>query len=504
VTTDDTATRGEALARRARLGVIALAIRTVVVQLSIFAGDVALARLLEPGDYGAFGIVRFALSFFVIFGDVGLGGALIRQKEEPTEEQLSTVFFAQLGLALALVAVIAVVSPYLGRVWTSLPPSSPWLMRALAVDLVFTACRIVPSLLMERNLEFGRLAVVEVVVQLSFYVVAVATAALGWRMWALATGVLAQALVSLIAIHRLRPWRPRLHFDRALVTPLLRYGLPFQAKNLVAMANGAVTPLYAGSMLGSRAVGLINWAQSTAYWPMKLVEIMARVDFPLYSRMQDDKQLFARTLGRSVQLCSVATLGFVSIVLGLGPAIVGVVYGEKWLPAVPYLYIFAAAFSVGFLAPVVGAAFDAVGRPGVFFRLSVFWTALNWAVVLLTTPRWGAVGFVGGYVVHMIVGNLIVARMVRDILPDVRVWPRVRASIVAALVTLALGYWGIRPWAGTPLTLGPAILLCLGCYVLVMVALERTIVGDFVSFFRREAHRSPVPARTGEDDAAAE
>lgn len=485
------------LARRARLGVIALAIRTVVAQLAIFGGDVALARLLEPGDYGTFGIVRFALSFFVLFGDVGLGGALIRQKEKPTEEQLSTVFFVQVGLAVGLVVLIAAGAPLIGRVWHGLPPSTPWLMRALAIDLVFTAFRIVPSILMERNLEFGKLAVVEVVVQLSFYVVAVATAAFGLRVWALAAGVLAQAIVSLITIYRVRPWRPRLYFNRELVKPLLRYGLPFQAKNLVGMANGAVTPLYAGALLGSTTLGLINWAQSTAYWPMKLVEIMARVDFPLYSRLQDDKKVFAATLGRSIQLCAVATLGFVALMLGIGPCIVGVVYGAKWMPALPFLYIFAAAFSLGFLAPVVGAAFDAVGRPGVFFRLSIFWTALNWVVVLYTTPRWGAVGFVGGYVVHMIVGNLIVVVLARRLLPEANLWPRLRASILAAIATTAVGHFLVKPWAGTRLTLAPGILACLACYVVTMLAFEPAIVRDFVSFFKRDAHRpraSPTDA----------
>ena len=66
------------------MGVFALTARTVIQQLVTLVGNIYLARILGPADFGAFWIVQFALSFFVLFGDAGFGAALIQKKEPAT------------------------------------------------------------------------------------------------------------------------------------------------------------------------------------------------------------------------------------------------------------------------------------------------------------------------------------------------------------------------------------------------------------------------------------
>src|SRR4051794_31103425 len=83
----------ETIKHRARRGVLILALRTVLVQIAVLGGQVALARLLDPRDFGVFAIVQFALSFFTFFGDAGLGASLIQKKIAPTHRELSSVFF---------------------------------------------------------------------------------------------------------------------------------------------------------------------------------------------------------------------------------------------------------------------------------------------------------------------------------------------------------------------------------------------------------------------------
>ena len=227
------AAEAERLRRAARFGVIALVARTVVLQAAGFAGSVALARLLSPEDFGVFAIVQFALSFFTFFGDAGLAGSLIRQPHEPTQSELSSAFFFQLGMALCVVGIVFAAAGSLHYAWPDLPASAGWLMRALAVDLLLTALRTVPSILLERGLKFGKLAALEVVIQLSFIVTAIAMAALGFHAWALVSAVLVQGTLSLIGAYLLRPWRPSLVYDRVALRPILKFGIVDQLKNVV-------------------------------------------------------------------------------------------------------------------------------------------------------------------------------------------------------------------------------------------------------------------------------
>jgi O-antigen/teichoic acid export membrane protein len=429
----------ETIKHRARRGVLILAIRTVLVQLAVLGGQIALARLLDPRDFGVFAIVQFALSFFMFFGDAGLGASLIQKKIPPTQRELSSVFFVQLAISLGVVLIVVATSGLARVVWPDLPASAPWLLRALSFHLVLTTVRTIPCILMERELEFGKLAALDLIVSVTFYVVATVLAFAGWGVWALTSAVLAQGAVGFVVAYALRPFRPNWVLDRELLRPILKFGIPFQLNQVLGFANGAVTPVYAGSQLGSRPLGLINWAQNIAYFPLKLVEIVGRVAFPLYSRIQDDKALLGESFGRSVQLCSAFTAFFVALFWGMGAQVTHVVFGDKWLPALPLLRVYASAISLGFFVPLVAAALDATGRPQLLLRLSIFWTALNWVIVPLTTPRWGMLGFSMGYVVHVVVGNLAALILTSRIIPHTRLLRRVWSPILAGVGVYLLG-----------------------------------------------------------------
>jgi PST family polysaccharide transporter len=476
----------ELVKRRAVLGVIAMIGRTVVLQFVVFGGTIVLARLLTKSDFGVFTTLQFVLTFFLFFGDAGLGAALVQKKEEPTQQELSSVFVFQILISAAVMAVAAVGANWMHLFWHDLPEGSTWLMRAISLQLLLISLRVVPSILMERHLQFGRLAILEVLLSVGFYVGAVAFAFLGLRVWALIIGVLIQGVVGVVGAFAMRPWRPTFAFRWNLLRPIVAFGIPFQLKNVIGFVNGATMPVYAGRVLGMNAVGVIGQAQNIAFFPLRLVEIMARVTFPLFARLHHDKELFAATLARSVQICALGTLFFVGLLLGLGRNIVHVWLTDYWIDAVPLLYIYAGAISIGFLSPLVASALDAAGRPKVFSRLAMGWTALNWMVVPLTTPTWGLLGFVGGYTVHVVVGNLAVILVLIKLIPNARIWPRVRASVVGGFAVWAAGYFLVRPWAiNWPGIIG-GIALMIALFAAVVALLDRSAIKDALSIIPKK------------------
>ena len=205
-----------------------------------------------------------------------------------------------------------------------------------------------------------------------------------------------------------------------MLRPILKFGAAYQVKNVIGFLCGAITPVYAGHALGQRQLGLIDWAQRTAYFSLRLVEAMSRVSFPLFSRLQDDRKSIAVVLERSIQICAMGTLFFVGLVFGLGPNIVGVVYTDKWLPALPLFYVYATGIAFGFLTPLVAPALDATGRPQVNARFSMGWTVAIALIVPFTTPRWGAVELAVGYCLPMIVGDIGMIVVLKSLIPQAR------------------------------------------------------------------------------------
>jgi O-antigen/teichoic acid export membrane protein len=486
------------LTRRAKFAAVALTIRAIVLQLTVLVGGVALRRILAVADFGAIAIAQVALQFFILFGDAGLGGALIQKKGQPTQRELSSVWCLQVVLASAFIIVVWFAAPLLVRFWPDLQPSAVWLFRALSVELLLTAMRVVPTVLMERELQYGRLSVLEVLLVIPYYLVAIAFAHAGFGVYALAFAVLAQGLFGVIGAFLMRPWRPSLSIDMSSLRPILRFGITYQMKNVVGVIMGAITPVYAGRALGQTTLGLINFGIDTAYFPLRLVEIISRVSFPLFSRMQHDKQLLARALERSVQLCSVATLFYVGLMLGLAPNVVLIVYGAKWLPAVPVLYVFLVAIAFGFLAPLIVPALDATGNPHLSLRLSMGWTAAMIVLVPLVTPFFGAVGYAVAYSIPTVIGNLVMIVVLKRLVPEARFWRRTRAAIVGAVAialtgwlwlspwAVATGGWhGFSPWVVGVVRLVVSIITMSGLFALIAFAMDRRLLQDAAAMLRK-------------------
>jgi O-antigen/teichoic acid export membrane protein len=358
------------LQRRARRGVIALVARTAATQVVVLGGDIYLRRRLEPADFGLYAIVQFALAIFMQFGDVGLASALIRQPTTPSRRELSSAWCLQMSVAIAITGVLWVGAPFMLEFWRDMSKDGIWVLRALSVDLLLSSARLTPTLLMERELEYGKLSVLDVMLSLTYYVAAVGFASAGFGVMSLAYAVLIRSACGVIGAHLLRPFRPSLVLDWKLIRPIMHFGMRFQLKSIVGFLSSAIAPVYGGRVLGQAQLGFINFGQSTAFFPMRLVEVMARVSFPLFSRLQAEPKAFAATLERGVMVSAMGTLFFIGLGVGLGPDLIYVIYGSKWLPSLPVFYMFAVALGLGFLHPVVAPALDALGRPGLNLKLS--------------------------------------------------------------------------------------------------------------------------------------
>lgn len=473
-----------ALQKKARLGIVSLVLRTIALQLVVLGGNVYLYRLLSPADFGAFAIVQFAVAFFAFFGDAGLGGALIQQKEEPSQRALSSVWLLQIMISVVVLVLVAGGAPIIVKFWPDMPKQGVWILRALSLEFLLTAMRVVPSILMERHLQFGRLSVLEVILNVSFYVTAVFFARLGWGIAALTAAVLVQGVLGVVGAYAMRPWRPSFVFDRKLLRPIVRFGITMQMKQILGFISGAAIPVYAGRALGQTAVGYMNWAQTTAYFPLRLVDIISRVSFPLYSRLQRNEALFAKTLEKSVQICALGTMVCTALFLGLGPALVDVIFTEKWRPALPAFYSFAVAISIGFLIPVVATALDGLGKPQVTIRVSIYTTSAVWILNPLGAHFFGMMGFVVGHCIVVVLGNLAMIVIVHNLMPRVRLWPRLRTPAIAGAVAALVGRFALLPWAGRIYTLPIAVLLVVGVFAGIVRLVDRNLLRESVALVK--------------------
>ncbi|MGD0280269.1 MAG: oligosaccharide flippase family protein [Smithella sp.] len=373
-------------------GMSALFVRQVLVKVIFFAGNIILARLLAPQIFGIYAIVQFVVQFFSTFGDVGIGAALIQKKGDLSQEELSTTFWLQQMLVLLVVTVVVLAAPLALKVYPTLPPVGVWLIRAMAVSFLFSSLKTIPAILMERNIDFNRIAWVDITENLAYQGVAVVCAYQGYGAWSFVAATITRAFLGAVLIYTLSSWRPSFQYRFESVKGLVRFGLPYQGNQILNFIKDAVTPLFVGAYAGAAAVGYLRWACNFAFAPLIISETFGRVAFPAFSRIQDDRELLARTAERSIRMMTMIMFPIMGTMLALGPELIHVVFTDRWMPGLNSFYCFCMSpIAIGISMPLYSAILS-LGRSSILLMMSGSLIIFEWTLGVVFVILWGFTG----------------------------------------------------------------------------------------------------------------
>lgn len=377
---------------RATAGLLALLTRQVATVFITLPAGIALARILAPSDFGLYAIVSFVVNLLNQSLSLGFGSWIIQKPAEPSRTELNTLYTFQVGVyGLAFVALWSA-APWLMSVYGRQDAAAVALLRALAVNVLFVAFRAVPSALLERALDYKVLALVELAGTLTFQFVALGLALAEYGSWSLVLALLATSGVMTLLMNWRAPWRPGFALDRDTLRRALGFGSLWQLHQWVTLAKDNIVPTLIAARFGAAAVGYLNLAAGTVFRPLFIMPILQRVTFSLYARLQKDEARLQLAVEHALFVAAFVVVPPAVLLAALAEPVLTLVYGDKWLPAVPALR--------WYCIPAVGATVQwtalstmfALGRPAIPMRITTVWTACLWMFNLLLIPYWGFTG----------------------------------------------------------------------------------------------------------------
>lgn len=372
-------------------GFLTLSIRkAILLAISFVTINLVLARILPVSVIGIFNIANSILAFFSYFSDIGLAAALI-QKKDITVHDLKTTFTIQEILALVISVLLLVFAPNFAQFYNLDSPGT-FLIRALAIGFFLTSLKVIPSVLLERELNFGKIVWVEVIETLVFNGTLIVLAYQNFGVASFSIAVLLRSIIGAGLINILSPWRFSLGIEKQAVKTLLSFGVPFQAYSILALLKDRLVPLVVARIVGASGVGLITWAQSITFLSLEVMNIISRILFPAFSRLQNDKENLQKTLERSLFFTSLMFYPILFGLLAVAPYLIEYVVSDKWRSALPLIYLFGiGAFWANLSSPFTNFL-NAIGRVKTTLKLMVMWTALEWILTPVLTLKFGYLG----------------------------------------------------------------------------------------------------------------
>jgi lipopolysaccharide exporter len=355
-----------------------------------FARSIILARLLTPEIFGLMALCSMAIRMIEIFTETGFGAALIHRQQRFEEARDTAFTFMVLrGVGLSLLACL--IAPWAAAFYDQ--PILSSLVTVIGISLILTGCQNVNMIALQKELDFKRLTYFEQTTAVLNFFVSVGFAYALRSVWALVYAQLAAAAISTILSFAMLPGRVRFRFDAKVAKELFHYGKFMTGLAIVVFLTRELDNLAIGKMLGMEALGYYVVAYTLANIPSTyLSTVMAKVLFPMFSKLQHDHAGLGIEYGRGIRLLTAIAVPLSVGLAVLAPEIVAVLYGPKWAAAATALQILSVFGGCRALWMLNGYLYNAIGKPQIDFYVSLSRLILLGALLYPLTVSYGIIG----------------------------------------------------------------------------------------------------------------
>lgn len=380
-------------------------INTVVMRLGNFATGIILARfVLGPAAWGVYGIAQTVLLVLLSANELGVGLAIVRWEGDarrfaPTVLTLSAISSCVLYVALFTAA------PTVARLLGS--PEASGVLRVMCICVVLDGLSQVPAGFLTREFAQGKRMVIDALNFVLSTAVTLLLAFEGWGAMSFAWGAVVGNVAALIGCCLAAPGTLRFGWDPEQARALLRFGLPLAGASMLALGVVNVDTMVVGSTTGKVALGFYVLAFNMSGWPVRIIsEAARRVSFAGFSRLADSPQALAQGFSRALGVLITGTVPLCVLLGVLAGPIVGLVYGDQWLPAakaLPWLMV------LGLVRIGCELAYDclvAIGQRRSLIMVQGLWLVALIPVLIFAGRAEGIVGVAQGHV--LVAGGLVV------------------------------------------------------------------------------------------------
>ena len=347
-----------------------LRIATQFVQLAI------LARLLRVEDFGLMAMVNVVLAFAQTFTDAGVSNAIIHYRDAKREE-LSSLYWLNVLAGVVVFVLVWVAAPLFAKIYRQ--PALEDLVRMVGVVFVIGPAGQQFQTLLERDLRFRRLAIIEIAALVVSATAAIVLALRGFGVWSLVWGTVISTGIKSALLTALgwSTWRPLLRFRPDECRRFLHFGLFQMGERSLNLLGQHLDKIIIGILMGPRPLGYYELAYRLIARPYQIINpVFTRVAFPVFSAVQKDRDRLRKGYLELIEMLGAVTIPIYAGLFALAPAFIRVQLGPDYAPTIPLLRILCVVGLTWSLTSPAGSQLLACGRADIGFYINLMRTSL--------------------------------------------------------------------------------------------------------------------------------
>jgi PST family polysaccharide transporter len=329
-------------------------------------GTLVMTRFMRADEIGAVAaatVLAMTANWITIWG---FGQYAVVRGRGPDAKEVTwhaTIFYVGLG-ALSLGAMALLARPIAASLGT---PEAAMYIPGMALAIFIRRLGAMPERVLTRRLNFRASGLSLAFGEITYTIVAVGLAAMGWGPKAIVVANVIQSVVMLgilVAAAGLADWTTPHRLSKARIVEMLKFGVPLGVQNMANMASRYWDKLAITYFFGTTATGTYNLAYNLADVPaIQVGEQIALVLMPSMAELPPERR--PRALERSTALLSLIIF---PLATGLGfiaaPLIALLLPHNEWQQVAPLLAVLACLSIFRPVTWVLSAYLEAESKTG--------------------------------------------------------------------------------------------------------------------------------------------
>lgn len=334
-----------------------------------------LARQISPSDFGIVAIATVIITFFGVFGDLGISPAIIQNKEL-TKIELSDIFTFTLWVGTFISASFFFLSWSVAEYYNS-PILRP-ICQILSVKLLVNTLNIVPNALLMKNKEFKFVAIRTLIIQLLGGVISVFAVLNGAGLYALLINPIFSGTTVFIVSYYKYPQKLKITWNFASIRKILTFSVYQFWFNLINFFTRNIDNLVIGKYMGMTSLGFYEKSYRLMMLPLQNITfVITPVMHPILSKFQNDLKHLSWSYIKIIKILSFVGLTLSVFLWFTSKEIVLIIFGNQWLKSVPIFQILSLTVGIQIVTSTTGSIFQAANNTKHLFLtgcISAFFT----------------------------------------------------------------------------------------------------------------------------------
>lgn len=371
-------------------GGISLSIRQLLVAGLSLANVLVIARILGPENYGIVTIILGVFYFFTPTLKLGLQVYLVRKPDLLKNESEQIVAFYN-TVGVVIIGLLWSCAPLIGW-WTGKSEVTQGLRLVLPALWLDQVSRISITML-ERELRFAEVGVIEAVAQIANYLLSVLLVLMGWGFWGPIVGTVVRYIVQALLACLFYPvaWHWRWNWQD--LKPALNYGLSYSSSDWLLNLKNLRVSLLVSRLLGVEAAGLISIAIRLADQLAILRMVVRRMSISVMAKFIDDPKKTRNAISQGMAYQALLIGPVCATFSCLSAWIIPIMFSEKWLISAQVFPFIALGTMVAGIFDLHASTLYATGHNYEVGRRNLWFVVMLWLATLVLVPFLGLWGY---------------------------------------------------------------------------------------------------------------